>query len=52
MTEQLDGVPELQDEWHSRDLFNSGGAVINVPSKLIESQVATQGNNATSLEKQ
>ncbi|KAF9452591.1 glycosyltransferase family 32 protein [Macrolepiota fuliginosa MF-IS2] len=29
-TEQLDGVPELRDEWRSRDLFNSGGNVINV----------------------
>jgi WD repeat and SOF domain-containing protein 1 len=38
-TEQLDGVPELKDEWRSRDLFNSGGYVIPVPSKLKENQV-------------
>ncbi|KAG5653587.1 hypothetical protein H0H81_012094 [Sphagnurus paluster] len=30
-TEQLDGVPELKDEWRSRDLFNSGGNIIAVP---------------------
>ena len=30
-TEQLDGVPELKDEWRSFNLFNSGGHVINVP---------------------
>jgi WD repeat and SOF domain-containing protein 1 len=43
-TEQLDGVPELKDEWRSRDLFNSGGYVIPVPSKLKENQ-ATTGNS-------
>ncbi|KAJ7293474.1 glycosyltransferase family 32 protein [Mycena rebaudengoi] len=33
-TEQLDGVPELADEWRTREsLFNSGGHVINVPPK-------------------
>ncbi|KAJ7038308.1 glycosyltransferase family 32 protein [Mycena alexandri] len=33
-TEQLDGVPELKDEWRTRDsLFNSGGHVISVPPK-------------------
>jgi WD repeat and SOF domain-containing protein 1 len=33
-TEQLDGIPELKDEWRSlRDtLFNSGGHVIKVPA--------------------
>ena len=50
-TEQLDGVPELKNEWRSRDLFNSGGVVINVPSKLKESQ-ATPGDNSTAVEKQ
>lgn len=43
-TEQLDGVPELKDEWRSRDLFNSGGYVIPVPSRLKENQGAT-GNS-------
>lgn len=31
-TEQLDGVPEIKDEWRSfKTLFNSGGHVISVP---------------------
>ncbi|KAF5384972.1 hypothetical protein D9615_001429 [Tricholomella constricta] len=30
-TEQLDGIPELKDEWRNRDLFNSGGNIIAVP---------------------
>ncbi|KAF8585562.1 hypothetical protein K439DRAFT_1632567 [Ramaria rubella] len=30
-TEQLDGVPEIKDEWRSFNIFNSGGHVINVP---------------------
>ncbi|KAH0578496.1 hypothetical protein H2248_003638 [Termitomyces sp. 'cryptogamus'] len=31
-TEQLDGVPEIADEWRSfKTLFNSGGHVISVP---------------------
>lgn len=34
-TEQLDGVPELKDEWRvlKDSLFNSGGYVISVPSQ-------------------
>ncbi|KAG6851205.1 hypothetical protein H0H93_015215 [Arthromyces matolae] len=38
-TEQLDGVPELKDEWRKRELFNSGGNVIVVSQqeKLGES---------------
>ncbi|KIY71590.1 hypothetical protein CYLTODRAFT_345594 [Cylindrobasidium torrendii FP15055 ss-10] len=34
-TEQLDGVPELKDEWRALQdsLFNSGGIVINVPKE-------------------
>ncbi|KAG6866689.1 hypothetical protein C0993_007474, partial [Termitomyces sp. T159_Od127] len=32
-TEQLDGVPEIKDEWRGfKTLFNSGGHVISVPS--------------------
>jgi WD repeat and SOF domain-containing protein 1 len=33
-TEQLDGIPELKDEWRAlKDtLFNSGGHIINVPA--------------------
>ncbi|KAF4623773.1 hypothetical protein D9613_001702 [Agrocybe pediades] len=33
-TEQLDGVPELKNEWRSHDLFFSGGYVIPVPAKI------------------
>lgn len=32
-TEQLDGVPELKDEWRKRDLFNSGGNIVVVPQQ-------------------
>ncbi|KAI5898419.1 uncharacterized protein SCHCODRAFT_02612047 [Schizophyllum commune H4-8] len=36
-TEQLDGVPELKDEWrHLDSLFNSGGHVMQVPKKQEE----------------
>lgn len=32
-TEQLDGVPEIRDEWRLQEsLFNSGGHIISVPS--------------------
>ncbi|KAJ3574080.1 hypothetical protein NP233_g1987 [Leucocoprinus birnbaumii] len=40
-TEQMDGVPELRDEWRSKDLFNSGGNVINV-GKRSESENGTE----------
>lgn len=35
-TEQLDGVPEIRDEWRHKDLFNSGGHVISVPRDVQE----------------
>ncbi|KAG6818024.1 hypothetical protein H0H87_009179 [Tephrocybe sp. NHM501043] len=45
-TEQLDGVPELEDEWRKRDLFNSGGNIFAVPQgnkpKVEEGGTATQ----------
>ncbi|THV07675.1 hypothetical protein K435DRAFT_772530 [Dendrothele bispora CBS 962.96] len=45
-TEQLDGVPELKDEWRSLEsLFNSGGHVINVP----KSQQSGEVQDATDL---
>ncbi|KAG6841917.1 hypothetical protein C0991_005097 [Blastosporella zonata] len=34
-TEQLDGVPELKDEWRKRDLFNSGGNIFAVPQDNV-----------------
>ncbi|KNZ78508.1 hypothetical protein J132_00366 [Termitomyces sp. J132] len=35
-TEQLDGVPELKNEWRKRDLFNSGGNIFVVPQQDID----------------
>ncbi|KAJ6519714.1 glycosyltransferase family 32 protein [Mycena sanguinolenta] len=53
-TEQLDGVPELANEWRTREsLFNSGGHVISVPQKK-ESDVTSAsagGENATDTSK-
>jgi len=49
ITEQLDGVPELKDEWRKRDsLFNSLGRVISAPKKEQESHAssATSGNGS------
>ncbi|PIL31558.1 hypothetical protein GSI_06260 [Ganoderma sinense ZZ0214-1] len=42
-TEQLDGIPELKDEWRDmRDsLFNSGGVVEKVPQQKAESSSAS-----------
>ncbi|KAF5311741.1 hypothetical protein D9619_003462 [Psilocybe cf. subviscida] len=51
-TEQLDGVPELKDEWRSRDLFNSGGNVITVPSKLKEASFTTTNATSTASSKE
>lgn len=38
-TYQMDGVPELRDEWRSKDLFNSGGNVINVGKRAVSSSI-------------
>ncbi|KAK0198216.1 glycosyltransferase family 32 protein [Armillaria mellea] len=47
-TEQLDGVPELKDEWRTREtLFNSGGHVINVPKEEKSSGSETRANGTT-----
>ncbi|PFH50776.1 hypothetical protein AMATHDRAFT_144287 [Amanita thiersii Skay4041] len=35
-TEQLDGVAELREEWRLKDLFNSAGHVVAVPSQVKE----------------
>lgn len=50
-TEQLDGVPELADEWRTREsLFNSGGHVISVPPKKDDdiSSASAASANGTS----
>ncbi|KAF5384287.1 hypothetical protein D9615_003330 [Tricholomella constricta] len=40
-TEQLDGVPEIKDEWRSfKTLFNSGGHVISVPAEKKDTSIA------------
>lgn len=47
-TEQLDGVPEIKDEWRSfKTLFNSGGHVISVPSEKKETTTVTTSGNDT-----
>ncbi|KAF9244600.1 hypothetical protein BU15DRAFT_59364 [Melanogaster broomeanus] len=52
-TDQLDGIPELKDEWRDlkETLFNSGGHIINVPadkSKSAEaSTMAEESSNGT-----
>jgi WD repeat and SOF domain-containing protein 1 len=48
-TEQLDGVPELKDEWRAmkETLFNSGGHVISVPDKAKEHVSSHTGGNGT-----
>ncbi|KAJ7071132.1 glycosyltransferase family 32 protein [Mycena amicta] len=52
-TEQLDGVPELRDEWrsHADSLFNSGGHVINVPAKENESTLSSADGTTSELSK-
>ncbi|KZT30613.1 glycosyltransferase family 32 protein [Neolentinus lepideus HHB14362 ss-1] len=55
-TEQLDGIPELKDEWRAmRDtLFNSGGVIVNVPAAdekaAQEEQETTQEETVESEE--
>ncbi|KAJ6575003.1 glycosyltransferase family 32 protein [Mycena capillaripes] len=54
-TEQLDGVPELANEWRTREsLFNSGGHVISVPPKRKDggtSSASAGGENGTETSK-
>ncbi|GLB39831.1 putative glycosyltransferase sugar-binding region containing DXD motif [Lyophyllum shimeji] len=47
-TEQLDGIPEIKDEWRSfKTLFNSGGHVISVPAEKKEATSASASGNET-----
>lgn len=50
-TEQLDGVPELKEEWRAlqETLFNSGGHIIQVP-KNKQSTSHTEENKPDSLQ--
>ncbi|KAI0033396.1 hypothetical protein K488DRAFT_77892 [Vararia minispora EC-137] len=38
-TEQLDGVPEIKDDWRvlEENMFNSGGHIISIPKKVEKS---------------
>ncbi|KAG6835645.1 hypothetical protein H0H93_016233 [Arthromyces matolae] len=47
-TEQLDGIPEIKDEWRSfKTLFNSGGHVISVPSEKKDAAPSASANETT-----
>lgn len=50
-TEQLDGIPELKDEWRNLEgeLFNSGGHIIQVP-KEKENDKSKSGTTSLSSE--
>jgi WD repeat and SOF domain-containing protein 1 len=37
-TEQLDGIPEIRDEWRKKNLFYSHGRAISVPHKIQNGQ--------------
>ncbi|KAF8140351.1 hypothetical protein EV363DRAFT_1393263 [Boletus edulis] len=47
-TDQLDGIPELKDEWRElkETLFNSGGHIINVPADRSKSAEASPTGNS------
>ncbi|TFK41273.1 hypothetical protein BDQ12DRAFT_626622 [Crucibulum laeve] len=47
-TEQMDGVPELKDEWRSRDLFNSGGVPYSIPADKVKESSFTNGTETGS----
>ncbi|EKM83504.1 hypothetical protein AGABI1DRAFT_66179 [Agaricus bisporus var. burnettii JB137-S8] len=47
-TRELDGIEELRDEWRSKDLFNSGGNVINVNKKRAFTWNSSNNDSATS----
>ncbi|KAJ7248571.1 glycosyltransferase family 32 protein [Mycena haematopus] len=48
-TQQLDGVPEIRDEWRDlqKTLFNSGGHVISVPEEEEDGKTEEDDENAT-----
>ncbi|KAI6047722.1 hypothetical protein EDC04DRAFT_2863911 [Pisolithus marmoratus] len=53
-TEQLDGVPEIKNEWRElrETLFNSGGHIINVPAEKQQtsSSIAEEASNTTNID--
>ena len=52
-TEQLDGIPEIKDEWrHLQErLFNSGGHIISVKQKSPTSSASGNATSSTGAEK-
>jgi len=48
-TEQLDGIPEIKDEWRDlqESLFNSGGHIISVKQKSSTTSTASASENST-----
>lgn len=48
-TDQLDGIPELKDEWRElrETLFNSGGHIVSVPAEKSESKSAEVTSTVT-----
>ncbi|KAG2369426.1 hypothetical protein BDR07DRAFT_1347994 [Suillus spraguei] len=48
-TDQLDGIPELKDEWRElrETLFNSGGHIVSVPAEKSQSKSAEATSTAT-----
>ncbi|KAF8958965.1 hypothetical protein BDZ97DRAFT_1840080 [Flammula alnicola] len=53
-TEQLDGIPEIKDEWRElrESLFNSGGHIISVKKPVTSAAASTSENGtATATEK-
>lgn len=46
-TEQLDGIPELKEEWRAlqETLFNSGGHVVHVPQKKVTTTSSEEEQN-------
>ncbi|KAL0946136.1 hypothetical protein HGRIS_012401 [Hohenbuehelia grisea] len=48
-TEQLDGIPEVKDEWRalSDSLFNSGGHIISVPPAKMSASQSSPNSTAS-----
>ena len=48
-TEQLDGIPEIKEEWRalSDSLFNSGGYIISVKKKPVPTSPVVAGNSTS-----
>lgn len=51
-TEQLDGIPEIKDEWRAlqESLFNSGGHIISVKKKNATATTSASATSSTSTD--